>query len=459
MYLKILNQKFGAVLNMRANEKNKRILSSDANASFSLIIARIVYGINWFNISAIFPLIALEFNKDVSLLGSISAAFFIGIGLFQIPAGIFAVKFNPRISAIVGITIASTAALLCGLVLSSSELIWLRFIVGCGMAFFFSSAVILIARHGKRGFPGFSIGLMNSAHSMGGIIGIFVWIIIAQVVGWRVSLVLSGVLGIVTALLMIMTIPRSNIPLEYGARIDNKTSQPPRKAEKLKISDALKVLSNRTLIYLGIILIGIQAVWAVELTFIVIYLESLGFSAELAGIIATLPLIFAIVSAPLIGGLYDKVKDARTILLICGVGASMAIVGLSLGSLYLTIISVILTGFFSGGAFTVVYEKARTLLIEGLVDHRNNAAATTTTTGPEANRRKNVHDKDNLINYPSYYDTLKVAWVNGLSLIGVLWMPLFFSYVAEENSYELAWILSALVTALFIIVPISKLSK
>ena len=457
MYLKILNQTFGAGSNMKTNKKNKRILSSDANASFSLIIARIVYGINWFNISAIFPLIALEFNKDVSLLGSMSAAFFIGIGLFQIPAGIFAVKFNPRISAIVGITIASTAALFCGLVLSSSELIWLRFIVGCGMAFFFSSAVILIARHGKRGFPGFSIGLMNSAHSMGGIIGIFVWIIIAQVVGWRVSLMLSGVLGLVTALLMIMTIPRSNIPPEYGARMDNKNSQPARKAEKLKISDALKVLSNRTLIYLGIILIGIQAIWAVELTFIVIYLESLGFSAALAGIIASLPLIFAIVSAPLVGGLYDKVKDARTILLICGVGASMAMVGLSLGSLYLTIISVILTGFFSGGAFTVVYEKARTILIEGLVDHRNNAA--TTTTGPEANTRKNMHNKDNLINYPYYYDTLKVAWVNGLSLIGVLWTPVVFSYVAEENSYELAWILSALLTALFILVPISKLSK
>jgi hypothetical protein len=70
-----------------------------------------------------------------------------------------------------------------------------------------------------------------------------------------------------------------------------------------------------------------------------------------------------------------------------------------------------------------------------------------------------MHNKDNLINYPYYYDTLKVAWVNGLSLIGVLWTPVVFSYVAEENSYELAWILSALLTALFILVPISKLSK
>ncbi len=440
---------------MRTNKKNKMILSSDAKASFSLIFARIVYGINWFNIYAIFPLIALEFNNDVSLLGSISAAFFMGIGLFQIPAGIFAAKYNPRISAIVGITISSMAALLCGLVFSSSELIWLRFIVGFGMAFFFSSAVILIARHGKRGFPGFSIGLMNSAHSMGGIIGIFAWIIIAQMVGWRISLMLSGILGLVTALFMIMTIPRSDITLGYDARLDNKDSQPAKKAEKLKILDVLRVLSNRTLLYLGIILIGIQAAWAVELIFIVVYLENLGFSAELAGTIASLPLIFAIVAAPIIGGLHDKVRDTRTLLLICGIGTSMAIVGLSLGSLYLTITSVILTGFFSGGAFTVVYERARTLLIEGIPDHRNNA--TTTTLG--ANRR-NIHNKkDNLLNYPSYYDTLKVAWVNGLSLIGVLWIPLIFTYVAEENSYELAWILSAAVTALFILVPLSKLSK
>jgi predicted MFS family arabinose efflux permease len=438
---------------MRTNKKNKRILSADASASFSLIIARIVYGINWFNVSAIFPLIALEFSKDVSLLGSISAAFFIGIGLLQIPAGIFAVKYNPRISAIVGITISSTAALLCGLVFSSSQLIWLRFIVGFGMAFFFSSAVILIARYGKKGFPGFSIGVMNSAHSMGGIIGIFAWIIIAQMVGWRLSLIMSGVLGLVTALLMIITLPRSNMTLRYDARMDNKDYQPATKTEKMKISDALRVLSNRTLVYLGIILIGIQAAWAVELTFIVIYLENLGLPAEIAGIIASLPLIFAIVSAPLIGGFYDKVRDTRTVLLICGVGTSMAVAGLSLGSLYLVITSVILTGFFSGGAFTVVYEKARTLSIEGIPDQRNNATNTL-----EANRRNNS-DKGNFISNPSYYDTLKVAWVNGLSLIGVLWMPIVFSYIAEESSYELAWILSAVVTALFILVPISKLSK
>jgi predicted MFS family arabinose efflux permease len=438
---------------MRPKNKNKGILTSDAEASLSLIVARIVYGINWFNISAIFPLIALEFEKDVSLLGSMSAAFFIGVGLFQIPAGIFASRFDPRISAIVGIIITSAAALLCGLVFSSSQLVWLRFVVGFGMAFFFSSAVVLIARYGKRGFPGFSIGLMNSAHSMGGIIGIFVWINIAQLIGWRSSIILSGVLGLGTALLMIMTIPRSKITVDDDSRIDDNSYQPTRKEQEFKIFDALRVLSNRTLVCLGLILIGIQAAWAVELTFLVIYLGNLGFSVQLVGIIASLPLIFAIISAPMIGRFYDKTRDTKRLLIICGIGTSMAIAGLSIESLYIIITSVLLTGFFSGGAFTVVYEKARTVLIDSTVHD----SKTPTFPDLQTDRQNFSERKQHFFSDPSYFDTLKVAWVNGISLIGVLWTPIAFSYAVEEGGYDLAWIISAAITAVFIIAPIKLL--
>src|ERR1044071_8232024 len=107
---------------------------SNLAASASLIIARTFYGVNWFNIAAIFPLIALEFDQDVALLGSMSAAFLIGVGAFQVPSGIFAARYSPRTSAIAGIAISSAAALVSGLVFEGSQLIWLRFIVGSGMA-------------------------------------------------------------------------------------------------------------------------------------------------------------------------------------------------------------------------------------------------------------------------------------------------------------------------------------
>jgi MFS family permease len=432
-------------------------MGSDTAASFSLIIARIVYGVNWFNVSAVFPLIALEFSKDVSLLGSITTAFLVGVGLFQIPAGIFAAKYGPRSSAIFGITTASIAAVLYGLASEASQLIWLRFIVGLGMAFFFSSAIILIARYGKRGFPGFSIGMMNSAHSMGGIIGIFAWIIIAQILGWRNSIILSGVLGLVTALLIIIAVPKADRELanRYANRIQNKFYRPQRQVQ-LKFSIVLRILSNRLLVYLGLVLIGIQAAWALELTFIVVYLRSLGFSPELTGIIASLPLISAIVSAPLIGGIYDQIKDARKVLMICGIGMSMAIAGMSIDSIYIVIICTILIGFFSGGAFTVIYEKARTIQILDIAEHKNKTYI------PKMNE-KDVHTDNNhglSIDSSSYYfDAIKVAWVNGLSLIGVLWMPIVFSTIVTRDGYDLAWILSGVVTALFVLIPLSRLSN
>jgi MFS family permease len=437
--------------------KERGILSSDSEASLSLIIARTVYGINWFNISAIFPLIALDFDKDISLLGSMSAAFFIGVGLFQVPAGIFAAKFNPQVSAVVGIIIASIAALLCGLAFSSSQLVWFRFIVGFGMAFFFSSAVILIARFGKRGFPGFSIGIMNSAHSIGGIIGIFAWISIAQMVGWRSSLILSGVLGLGTALLMIIAFLRNRQSV-----IDDDSSNyngcylpTATREERFKFIDVSRVLSNRTLLCLGIILIGIQAAWAVELTFLVLYLGNLGFSVQLMGIIASLPLIFAIISAPLVGRFYDKARDASRVIIICGIATSIGLAGLSIDDLYVIIISVIITGFFSGGTFTVVYERARRVSVEGVATQRKGTTfAENESSRDNSTERTNQRDLDDT----SYLDTLKVAWVNGLSLIGVLWTPLAFSFIVQESgSYNFAWILSAVTTAAFVIIPIKLL--
>ncbi len=438
--------------------------SEDIAASSSLIVARIVYAVNWYNVSALFPLIALEFNKDVYLLGSMTAAFFLGVGVFQVPAGIFAVKYNPRTSAIFGIATSSAAAILYGLASEASQLIWLRFIVGFGMAFFFSSAITLIAKYGKSGSPGFSIGMMNSAHSMGGIIGIFGWIIIAQTIGWRSSLILSGALGLVTALLMNLVIPKGDGKLTTSdvKMIDNngsKVNKHKRQAQ-FKIAHILGVLSNPALLYLGVVLTGIQAAWVVELTFIVVYLGSIGVPAQISGAIASIPLIFGIVSAPLIGRLYDKIKDTRKVLLACGIGMSLALAGMSVDSLSIVIVSAVFTGVFSGGAFTVVYSRARTLPVLDIIQSKNKSASTTPKQKKKTGDNNNSND-DGYIDSSSsnFLDPVKVAWVNGLSLIGVLWMPVMFSFVAIQAGYKLAWILSAVMTALFIIIPTSNLSK
>src|SRR3972149_3618788 len=69
----------------------------------------IVY--NWFNISSIFYFIALDFNLDINTLGLITTSFLIGVGLFQVPAGILVAKYGPKRLSIIGILLSSSMAL------------------------------------------------------------------------------------------------------------------------------------------------------------------------------------------------------------------------------------------------------------------------------------------------------------------------------------------------------------
>lgn len=123
------------------------ILKQYKLATLSLMLARVVYTINWFNIASIFYLIASDFREDIAMLGIISASFLFGVGLFQVPAGIMAAKFGPRKIAIYGIMIASAAALVTGLASDTTQIIVLRFLIGMGMACFFGPSVILVSKY------------------------------------------------------------------------------------------------------------------------------------------------------------------------------------------------------------------------------------------------------------------------------------------------------------------------
>lgn len=451
----------------RANKISNSSTITDRRAvlaTSSLIAARTIYGVNWFNVAAVFPLIAIQFNQDIFLLGAISTAFFVGVGVFQIPAGIFALRFGPRTSAIIGIVVSSSAALFFGFASEPLQLVWLRFIVGAGMAFFFSSSITLIAAYSKGRSAGLSIGALNAAHSAGGVIGIFGWILLAEVAGWRQSIVISGAIGIISAVFMVVALPRtgSMSGRNSGRNLDSneakgietnnaaaglgdQTGSPPITQSILR--DTLEILSNASLARVGIFLVGIQGAWALVLTYLVVYLQYLSVPAQLAGVITSLPLISAIVSAPLLGRLYDRIRSATRILLICGIGIGVTLASISTGSLVIITASVILTGIFSGGAFTVAYAKARSLeIFPASKIGEANAIMSGRTTG---NSRA----------FEFNYGALKVAWINGISLVGVLWMPLVFSYAVKQLGYQGAWLLSAGLVIPFVAIPFAARRK
>ena len=414
-------------------------------AVLSLLFARVIYAINWFNIASIFSHIASDFKQDVSSLGLLSTSFLIGIGLFQVPGGILAAVQGSRRTAIYGITTASLAALLCGLSSQLQQMEVLRFVVGLGMALFFGPCVTLITRYLGREFEGLAVGLLNSAHSIGGIIGLFGWVILVELVGWKQSLLLSGGLGLISSLLLVAFLPRKEEQQHHHQQSQQNAIG---KHFEIKISDIRNVLFDRSLFVIGLVLLGAQIAWGLPLTFIVFYLEDyLKVGSSTAGFIASLGLIGGLVSAPVFGRIYDKMRNIKKLLFVCGLIMSAGVAGIavtntssSIAAVYTAGISNVLVGVFSAGVFTIAYTSAKEAYRKKRTGIRK-----------EGNIEATITERSMINRMQSSYDTLAISWVNGLSLSGAFWVPVVFSFVVHHIGYAIAWVLGGIFSLLFIL--------
>jgi MFS family permease len=187
---------------------------SEHRAVIALIAGRIVYAINWLNIGAIFYLMNADLNTGVSGLGTLTSSFYLGVGIMQVPGGVLAAKWGPKRTVSLGILVSSLAVLGTSISSAILEVASLRFIVGAGMALVFAPSVVLMTRF-LGGKSGTGVGLINSAFDIGGLFGLFGWILLATVTGWRSTLVLSGGLGVLTGLLVIALVPKDGENVQF----------------------------------------------------------------------------------------------------------------------------------------------------------------------------------------------------------------------------------------------------
>jgi len=375
----------------------------------SLILNRIAYAVNWYNLATVFSLIASEFKQNVSGLGLASAAFYLGIGIFQLPAGILAARIGPRLTAVYGTIIYSVAAVLTGFAGSMVEIIVLRFLVGLGMAFVFAPGIILIVRSLRKGSEGLGVGLYNSAFNSGGVIGLLGWAVLASTVGWRNSLIVGGSIGLATSVLLLVALPKEHKHVDF----------------KINFSDLKLILLDKWLITLSIALLGFGVGNAVLGGFMAYYLESAThLSVGLSGAIASLTLVFAFFVAPFSGRLLDRSGNSKRLIVAAGVLMSLGIGVAALSTVYSAVLAVALVGSAYGAGMTFVFSAARAT---------------------------NKSDQE--------YETLAVSWVNSISLFGNFIPPLLFSFLVLRFGYSPAWLCIAALTLLLMIPIALKGSK
>ncbi len=366
----------------------------------SLVFARVVYAVNWLNIGAIYVLVEPSLGVGTSGLGTLTAAFYLGLGLTQIPGGVMAAKWGAKRVVVAGVLVSSFAVLGTSACTTLTQFALLRFAVGAGMAMVFAPAVVLVSRHmGDRTGPG--VGLFNAAYDFGGVIGLFGWVVLASEYGWRESLLLAGFLGILTAVLVFRLVPNDPGGLEFS--VDR--------------SALGAIIANRQLVLIGFVTLGVAVGNVLVSSFMIVYVEkSLHYPIVAAGLVGSMVVVLPIFTAIWAGRMYEKATEPKTVLLLVLVWSGLALLMCGYPSIYTALASSVLAGVVAGFGFTFAFSAAKDV---------NPAGAR--------------------------YDGLAIAWVNAIQLTGAFFPPLLYTYFVDTHGYSVAWEASALLCMIFVV--------
>ena len=303
-----------------------------------------VYAFNWYNVGALLPLIGATFAANTAQLNVVLAAFLVGVGIFQVPAGFLDLRWGSRRTALAGLVLMGAASTASALSPTLLDLAVLRFLAGVGAAFFFSPALSLVASYFPAGQRGPIIGLYNGGFSLGGAIGVTAGAAIGLRFGWPFALGVGGValLGMVAFNWWVLPNPLARAAAAGVAQ---------------RWAVARQVLRSRSIWALSL---GLAGFWAAVYVVAQDYVKFAHVAHGAWGIqtAANLATIFIVASFPggLLGGwIAERGGDRRIFLAVFGVADGVLIGAIPVFGLYATAGVFAVAGLFDGVVFAVLY--------------------------------------------------------------------------------------------------------
>lgn len=137
-----------------------------------------------------------ELSIDDIMMGYIFGIFAIGYALFQIPSGWLADVMGPR--KVLGwvVSLWSLFTMLSGAAFNTVSLLAIRFLFGVGEAGAFPGATRALYSWVPAKERGIAQGLFHSGARVGAAISLFLMPFLIRLVGWRLTFVINGVIGI-----------------------------------------------------------------------------------------------------------------------------------------------------------------------------------------------------------------------------------------------------------------------
>jgi MFS family permease len=310
----------------------------------SVLTSRVIYTINWFNIAPLLGatgLLALGLNIDLPSQGLLTSSFLLGAGIFQIPAGIVSARWGPKNTSQLGMLILSLSGVGEGLSPNFPVLIVSRFLLGVGAALFFAPAIGILTPLFRPEEEGLVLGLYNSCFNIGGAIGLFGWVLVADFLGWRGGLVLGGLIGVVSVLIGQIVIPHDRVT----PRTQRRSMRP--------------VFRNRNI---WLIAFGVLGFWGAifsSSSFLEAYTKDVyQISPYVSGLMASLIMFASIFGGPSGGFLSDLLRRRKIFILIPGMLGSIGIILFGVSQPLELWFLIPLVGFLDAIVFSTMYASA-----------------------------------------------------------------------------------------------------
>ncbi len=138
-----------------------------------------------------------DLGFEDQMLGYIFGMFAIGYALFQIPSGWLADVLGPRKVLAWVVSLWSIFTMLTGAAFNAFSLILIRFLFGIGEAGAFPGATRALYNWVPAKERGIAQGLFHSGARVGAAISLFLMPLLISQVGWRLTFVINGIIGVV----------------------------------------------------------------------------------------------------------------------------------------------------------------------------------------------------------------------------------------------------------------------
>jgi MFS family permease len=358
-----------------------------------LLLARIVYAFNWYNIGAVLPILGRQLPATTFELGLVLGAFLLGAGVFQIPAGLAALRWGNRTVSIFALFLMGAFSLASAFSPDWLVLAVFRFGAGAGAAFFFAPALGLVTSYYPAGSRGPVIGLYNAGFSIGSGVGLFGGAVLGEVYGWPSALLVGGIGLLAMAIASPLLLPRTS-------------PTPGRRGLRELFDAATPILRSRSIWALSIATSGLWAAFYIAAQYFIDFAAAVHaeWPIALAAALPTVMIVLEVPGGPFGGWLGERVGEMRGQLLFWGAASGLGIFLIP----YIPLLGLVglfaFLGFADGIVFAVLY-----LLPSYLPEARGETLA------------------------------LGLSFLNSIQIFLGSGLAIAFGYLAETEGYTWAW--------------------